>query len=173
MARRLRACACEKGLGQGGWASFHAAGTGKNSRDKSRARLPAAETSPSPSDHPWMGRGKKKWGRKSGRNNLEETFPGLLRISFLFPHSLPPFRCFLRNHCLPPLPTCVPYLFYIRYDKKSRLFPGQILYRSLTILSIPTRVIKFSTILHKLIPSKFLSQFFSKCFSTFLEIFRF
>lgn len=120
----------------------------------------------------WGGE-KKKWGRKSGRNNLEETFPGLLRISFLFPHSLPPFRCFLRNHCLPPLPTCVPYLFYIRYDKKSRLFPGQILYRSLTILSIPTRVIKFSTILHKLIPSKFLSQFFSKCFSTFLEIFRF
>ena len=79
--------------------------------------------------HGWRERveEEKKWGRKSGRNNLEETFPGLLRISFLFPHSLPPFRCFLRNHCPPtPFPPVFHTLFIFVTIKKICLF--QILY---------------------------------------------
>lgn len=130
---RVRVRRGEEGIGRG-WASFHAAGTGKNSRDKSRARLPAPERHLHPLQTiPWMegeGGGEKKWGRKSGRNNLEETFPGLLRISFLFPHSLPPFRCFLRNHCPPtPFPPVFHTLFIFVTIKKNLPFPDIIFVR--------------------------------------------
>lgn len=57
----------EEGIGRR-WASFHAAGTGKNSRDKSRARLPAPERHLHPLQTiPWMegeGGGGKKVGEK-------------------------------------------------------------------------------------------------------------
>lgn len=64
---RVRVRRGEEGIGRG-WASFHAAGTGKNSRDKSRARLPAPERHLHPLQTiPWMegeGGGGKKVGEK-------------------------------------------------------------------------------------------------------------
>lgn len=124
-----------------GWASFHAAGTGKI-HEINLAHvylLQQRHLHPLQTVRGKGGKRRKKRGRKSGRNNLEETFPGLLRISFLFPHSLPPFRCFLRNHCLyPPSPPCSHTPFYIipRYDKNRQLFPGQIYHIVPSILPI-------------------------------------
>lgn len=63
--------------------------------------------------------GGKKWGRKSGRNNLEETFPGLLRI-FSFPSFFTSFSLFSpQSLSTTPSHLCsIP--FYSVYDKKSR-----------------------------------------------------
>lgn len=83
---RVRVRRGEEGIGRG-WASFHAAGTGKNSRDKSRARLPAPERHLHPLQIiPWMEgervEEEKKWGERVAEIIWRKRFPDY--YGFLF-----------------------------------------------------------------------------------------